>query len=538
MFFILFVLLAFSSTVQANNLQLTRFDAVAVDPATHTMTLQMDISQSNSWRNNTSHDAVWIFLKYSTDAGQTWRHATWAGKGTNPAGFAVPAGFEILVPDDMKGFFFRRSLSGTGNFSAEAVQVRWNYGQDGLSDATAAAANTLTRVYGVEMVYIPEGGFFAGDGESSSDFRLQQGSADTTPWYIANENAITTTASASGGAYYVSSGAVGENASGDIFLLSNSFPKGHRAFYLMKYELTEGQWAGFFNTLPVAARLRRDITSSVDGGKGSDSIVERNTLAWDSTVPVSRAVSLRPDRAMTYISWPDAAAFADWAALRPMSELEYEKAARGVDISSVADEFAWGSATYKAAEAGEIYPPNQDESGQEAIFDGTANLNRNSLGWSSGDGRLGGPAAGQKGALRVGIFAENSTNRVTSGAGFYGNMELSGNVAEPAVTLGRAEGRQFLGTHGDGELTMVSGFEGNASNVDWPGIDAQDARRGVTSTKGIGYRGGDFLSASVRHFQVSSRIFAAKDPDTQGYLRRFDSGYGVVCGARFARTAW
>lgn len=537
-FFILFALLLVSSVARANNLRLTRFDAVSIDPATHTMTLQMDIAQSNSWRNDTSHDAVWIFMKYSTDAGQTWRHATWSGPGKNPAGFTVPAGFEVFIPEDMKGLFFRRSLSGSGNFSVQALQLRWNYGQDGLSDATAAAANTLTRVYGIEMVYVPEGAFFAGDGESSSDFRLQQGSADTMPWYIANENAVTTTASASGGAYYVSTGAAGENSSGDVFLLSNSFPKGHRAFYMMKYELTEGQWAGFFNTLSVPARLRRDITSSVDGGKGADSVVNRNTLSWNSSVPASQAVTLRPDRAMTYISWPDAAAFADWAALRPMTELEYEKAARGVDINPVPDEFAWGSATYKAAEAGEIYPPNLDEAGEEAIFDGTANLNRNSLGWTSGDGRAGGPAAGQKGALRVGIFAENSTNRVTSGSGYYGNMELSGNVAEPVVTLGRAEGRQFLGTHGDGELTMVSGFEGNAGNVDWPGIDAQDARRGVTSTRGIGYRGGDFLSASVRQFQVSSRTFAAKDPDTQGYARRFDPAYGVVCGARFVRTVW
>ena len=35
---------------------------------------------------------------------------------------------------------------------------------------------------------------------------------------------------------------------------------------------------------------------------------------------------------MTYISWPDLLAYADWAALRPITELEYEKAARGVDV--------------------------------------------------------------------------------------------------------------------------------------------------------------------------------------------------------------
>ncbi len=220
-----------------------------------------------------------------------------------------------------------------------------------------------------------------------------------------------------------------------------------------------------------------------------------------------------------------------------MTELEFEKACRGVDIAPVPDEFAWGTASYRAAASEEIFPPNQDEDGTEAILDGSVNLNRNTLGWTSGDGRLGGMAQGQRGPLRAGIFAENSTSRVTSGAGYYGNMELSGNLAEPAVTVGKAAGRQFLGTHGDGELSMAGGFEGNATNVDWPGIDAQDSRRGVTGTVGIGYRGGDFQSSNLRHFQVSSRAFAARDADSEGSAQRFDASAGIVYGARFARTA-
>jgi hypothetical protein len=116
-------------------------------------------------------------------------------------------------------------------------------------------------------------------------------------------------------------------------------------------------------------------------------------------------------------------------------------------------------------------------------------------------------------------------------------LELSGNLAEPTVTVGKAQGRQFLGTHGDGELSMVSGFEGNATNVDWPGIDTQDSRRGVTGTVGIGYRGGDFQSASLRHFQISSRAFATKDADSEGWAQRFDASAGIVYGARFVRSA-
>lgn len=41
------------------------------------------------------------------------------------------------------------------------------------------------------------------------------------------------------------------------------------------------------------------------------------------------------------LSWMDGAVLADWAALRPFTELEFEKAARG-PVVPVADEFAWG----------------------------------------------------------------------------------------------------------------------------------------------------------------------------------------------------
>lgn len=520
----------------ANNLQLNNLNVVSTDTASNTMSFTFDMAQDNSWRNTTNHDAAWIFMKYSTDGGVTWRHATMASNGTNPSGFSTPADFEIIVPNDQKGFFLQRTSFGAGSISAAGVQFVWNYAQDGLSDAVAQAANTVTKVFGLEMVYIPQGAFYAGDGNSSSDYRFKQGSADNDPWYISSDNPITTTSSAADGFYYTSTGANGENNSGDAFLVPASFPKGYQAFYLMKYELTEGEWVGFFNTLTTAQKSKRDITAAALGGKNSDGVTSRNTVSWDSSHPTYNAKTTRPSRPVSYIGWPDVAAYADWAGLRPLTELEYEKAARGKDISPVADELAWGDASYQVPAVGEITPANADEDGGESILNSASNLNRNALGWTSGDGRAGGPADNQKGPLRAGIFADSSDNRNTSGSGYYGNLELSGNLAEPVVTVGRAQGRQFLGTNGDGELTTTSGYEGNATNADWPGVNS-NLMYGVDGTVGIGYKGGDYASGSIRHFQVSSRNFAVKDPDSQGFFQRYDANYGVVPGARLARTA-
>ena len=542
----IFIFLVFcvttSSVVWASNLQLSNLDEVAANTAGNTITFSFNMTQDNSWRNQTNYDAVWVFMKYSTDGGATWKHASMAGTGVNPVGFSIPAQFqsqfEMMVPADQKGFFIQRSGQASGSINLTGIQFVWNYGLDGLSADVAQAANTLHTIYGIEMVYIPQGAFYAGDGSSSSstEYAFTQGSGVNVPWYIQNENAIQTTGAASGSYYYQNTGAKGDEfSSGASFLIPASFPKGYGAFYLMKYQLTEGQWVSFFNTLPPTAKSYRDITSNNAkvGGKNSQSVVNRNTISWNASIPTSQATTLRPSRPISFVSWPDVAAYAEWAALRPITELEYEKAARGSDIPAIPGEFVWGSTSFTAPNPGDINP-NADENGAETLSD-TANINSNSLAWSSGDGRNGGIASSQTGPLRVGIFAASvaTTNnaRVSAGAGFYGNMELSGNLAEPVVTVGRPEGLNFQGTDGTGVLTPL----GFATNVDWPGIDPTQSN-GVDSTYGIGYRGGDFQSPNSTIYATSARTYAVKDPDSQSCVERYDPSCGVFQGGRLGRN--
>ncbi|MFA5060135.1 MAG: SUMF1/EgtB/PvdO family nonheme iron enzyme [Candidatus Omnitrophota bacterium] len=513
----------------ANNLQITGFSDYSTDTSANTTTFTFNVTQDNSWRNATNHDAVWIFLKYSTDGGASWNHGSMSGSGTNPTGFNAPTGFEIKVPADEKGFFLQRTDLAAGSISASGVRVVWDYGQDGLSDTTAQAGNTTLKIFGLEMVYIPEGAFYAGDG-STNNSSFRQGSSDADPWYVESENAISVTNATANGYYYTSSGVSGENGTATTFLIPAQFPKGYQAFYLMKYELTEGQWVSFFNTLTTDQKTIRDITSSDQAGKNSDAVIRRNTVNWDSASPLKNAKTSRPDRPVSYVSWPDICAYADWAALRPITELEFEKAARGAGITAVSGEYAWGTTSGTIAVTFSTTPENGTE---VFITAGPANHVGNQT-FSRGDDYLGAQYA--QGPARAGIFATSTSTRITSGAGYYGNMELTGNLAEPAVTVGRSQGRVFLGTHGDGALTTTTTNEGNATNLDWPGINAVNSTRGVTATPGMGYRGYDWLNA-IEGF-TSLRVYASYDPDSVGDVgQRFGDTVDVSFGGRLGRTA-
>ncbi len=171
-FFFSFLWLIFQPKfVSANNISLENFNIYSIDKTSNTITFTVDAKQDNSWRNSLNYDAIWVFLKYSTDAGVSWRHGSMGGNGKNPPGFFAPKDFELIVPQDERGFFLQRVDLKSGHIEARDVHFIWDYGQDGLSDEVALSPQTINSIFGIEMVYIPEGPFYAGDGNSSSEYR-------------------------------------------------------------------------------------------------------------------------------------------------------------------------------------------------------------------------------------------------------------------------------------------------------------------------------------------------------------------------------
>ncbi|MDE2221894.1 MAG: SUMF1/EgtB/PvdO family nonheme iron enzyme [Candidatus Omnitrophica bacterium] len=484
----------------ANNLSVTNVTLGTRDPNAHTVVVNFNVSWQNSWRNKINYDAAWLTVRLikaqATPPAASLCQIT--ATGLNPAGTSVGNGsnLQMYVPQDAMGAFLQPANPGfIGNINTQNVQLTVNYQNCGFSDTDQIYAS----VFGLEMVFIPQGSFYAGD-YNTSTASLNSGSADSGPWHITSENPLPVTNASSGGYQYVSGGNSGEYATGSSFTIPGAFPKGYNAFYAMKYEINEGQWVQFINSLPASDRLSRDISDN--NHKNSTNVVYRNTISCVGTPLVCS--TQRPSRAVGYLSWMDVAAFLDWDALRPMTELEFEKMARGPLLPNPG-EYIWGN--QNAAAAATISGTTEDGT-ETVVSPANANANYGNTTFTGGDSAQG--TGFNQGPLRNGIFATSANaTRTSSGASFYGVMDLGGNLKERVVTIGNAAGLGFTGIEGDGVLNTTTGYEGNANTAGWPGMDAGNAANGVDGAAGSGFRGGSWADG-VNDLRISDRSEAAR----------------------------
>ena len=476
-------LLLFAGSVAANNINVSNIRVTGQNttagennPANYTL-VQFDLSWENSWRTSSAPnnwDAAWVFVKYRVGSGD-WQHA-WlnntghsSGTGTSAtidAGLLTPGTAFYATTNPALGVFIYRSADGTGNFSITGAQLRWNYGANGVADN----ATVDVKVFAIEMVYVPAGNFYVGSGGTeTSAFYMYP--TTTNPYQITGEGAITV-GTTDGNLYYPSS-TYGGDQSGPI---PANFPKGYAAFYCQKYEISQQQYVDFLNTLTSAQASNRYPNKN-----GSN----RHAITLSGGV----YSTTNPYVACNFLSWMDGAAYSDWAGLRPMTELEFEKACRGT-VTPVANEYAWGTATV-ASSAYTLENPGATNEGIASNYS-----------TSAGNASYMTTTSSINGPLRVGIFAAHADNsgRITAGASYYGIMELSGNLWERAVTVGNATGRDFTGLHGNGALST----NGHANETAWPGLTSGE----VTGATGSGFRGGSWNSAAT-YMRVSARFYAA-----------------------------
>lgn len=456
---------AYSSNLKIENVRVLNRTDIQDTP----LSVMFDISWDNAWNNDKNHDAVWVFMKYN---GQWGNHVK-----INPLGHEVVKNRTnggdpgIMVPQDGVGFYLRvpDGYHGDVNYKVQIV-----------IDTTGGkpAWNKLNKVsvHGVEMVYIPEGGFTLGSPDEAAIKRASlyksDGAGEPGGLYQINSEDQITVGQESGNLYYWSEESIyqGDQA-GPI---PADFPKGYDEFYIMKYELQQGQYAAFLNDIPT------NWTYVRSGIAGRDYHDKRGGIRLVD----GQYVADNPFRPMNYVSFTDGLAYSDWAGLRPITELEYTKAARGPG-EPIEAEFVWGTNSY-------------------------ANLER----YVNSDKEL---------AFNNGVNESdlNDDNRDVFGASYYWVMDLSGSLWEKVITVGNAVGRKFTGSNGDGQLDNF----GNHNQSDWPTSDNEEG--------GFGYRGGGYYNEGTTysdfnpHSPIGYRYYGAWSGGPRYIAYGYRAGRGI-----------
>jgi formylglycine-generating enzyme required for sulfatase activity len=289
-------------------------------------------------------------------------------------------------------------------------------------------------------------------------------------------------------------------------MTSTTFPNGYSAFYCMKYELSQGGYRDFLNTLSYTQQVNHmavapsSIISTWILNSANRNYLKIKSPGTNPTTPAEIGCDADGDLiwnestdgeniACNFLSWVDQAAYLVWAGLRPLTELEYEKAARGIQ-SSVAGEYAWGNANIFNT----LYTLSNTNQNTEIVSNpATAPTGNANCAPTYPTAAIG--------PMRNGIFATATSNRITSGGSFYGVMELSGNLWEQVITTANAEGRNFIVGTPYADLD-VNGYAWNGVTT-WPGGSSGKVN-GSTNALGVIYRGGAWGTA-VTNLRISDR---------------------------------
>lgn len=500
-FFMLNAFSAFSNNVQVSNVRLT-----GQDTANDFTMVEFDISWENSWRYDggpSNWDAAWVFVKYKVGSGGTWQQA-WLNNTGHQACNNVSVTSGLQNPElpfnsstnPVLGAFVYHAIPGAGTFVCQDIQLRWNYGANSVMDD----AQVDVKIFAIEMVYVPSGSFYVGSGGTESGAFYTYPTA-TTPYNITSEQVIPVGTS-NGNLYYPNTSLFSGDQSGPI---PAAYPKGHVAFYAMKYEITQQGYVDFLNTLTRQQQSSR-VASNISGTVVSNRFVLANTnvpgvrngVCCQSVVaaapaPVEFSCDLNNNGSNNevndgicivcgYLTYGDVSAYLDWACLRLMTEFEFEKCGRGIQLT-IANEYPWGNYTVTVM-SGII----SGGTPTEILIPDNCNLN------------LGGVP------VRAGVFAKGATDRTRSGAGYYGIMELGGNLWERGISVGNPAGRQYTGQHGNGVLTTL----GDNDVLNWPSNGAV----GVFA-RGGGYND-DFPFVRISDRYAAANSFSARDESFGG----------------------
>lgn len=503
-----FVLLEglFLSEVSGNNIRVNGKTRVVNFVGNDTAVVEVDLLWDNSWRDDFNWDAAWVFFKFKKrGSSEPWQHAylTREGHGGIPQSGNEGGGYTFMCGEvgsgesaKVTGLFVMRDVLSEGHVHVR-LHVKWNLAETGLTRADFG--DDLTKIYlavhAVEMVYVPYGAYYLGDNFS----RLSFTSGDTSALLIDAESALKLSVK-------------NEDSS---YVLEEGYPKGYAGFYVMKYETSQEQYVEFLNSLTLEQQKSHVANNDFANMKKGDYVFGdlthpncRNGIAFleqrGKNAPVVFGNNLNSDNeffsdddgqtlACNYLSPYDMLAYCDWSGLRPMSELEYEKACRRPYPQVPAKgEYAWNTNNGVNPLNGLTDLTYGGEEREQAT---------NSVRNVNSGGCLNGP-------VRCGLFATSATNQSQSGGTYWGVMEMSGNLWEMCYNVTTA-GAGFVAnnadfSHGDGVLDTVGAAD--VVPAYWPDVVEAVAVRGgcyvstdsLLCTSNRLYAGGNYFGSMMK----------------------------------------
>jgi hypothetical protein len=498
----------------ANNFRISNVGFTNNNPSTQTVSIRFTLSWENSWKDSINWDAAWVFAKFKNPSTGLWLPLKFVPlSGANGTGITA----NIQVTNDSLGAFIYRSNISSGNFIDSNITINWKYGTAGIS----SLAGLEFRLMGMEMVYIPQGQFQLTHNESVTkyaDYLRNASNRDSTTYpkgsfprmRIFGSNYVIPTIDTNsvciesvtwgereiGNSYkgfsvpndtFCIKGGQGIDINRDGVIDNNNYPTGYNAFYMMKYEMSEQQYADFLNTLTSVQ------VSNLGVAGRNISLV--NGLYLSST----------PNRSCSGAINNRFFAYADWSALRPMSFMEFDKAHRG-PISAEFD------ISYEEVSNISLWSPNwspnasyfQNENGTETLlsqllqsFPRTDSSYLISYGFQSVNGNYNFP--------RSGVFGRSNSTRKQIVATYYGVIDLISNTSDQYISL---KNKNFTTINGNGLLD--TGGYANVSN--WSGLNAFFC-----------------IDGRIENTQRNNEM-ESNPNDTNGYLH-------YIRGFRFVRSA-
>lgn len=427
------------STAFANNVTVSDTQLLEPNDTTGTVKVTFRLTQANSF--DTTYDSlsfgdyIWVFVKYSKlPVSETvgYKHAS------------LISGTGCVTPtSDSAGVFIKASADTT-------ISLLWKF----IDNSVAVYETAQVKVCAMEMVKIPTGSFYYDAGGIGGTAYNNYGG---TAQILVSDSTTCRPTGASPG-----------------------WPNGYSSFYIAKYEVSQGQYADFLNMLDTAAAAVYRNDTAIVGTAWA------HTISYTAGNPYgSRYAAGSPARCSAYLSWDDVEAYCSWAALRPMTEMEFEKAARGTSggVCSTAV-YPWNSTDPSTGNS--LYQPLGHTGNYDAWLY-YANFYENSN------------TDGYDGPTNVGNYLCGDTTRTTAqtGASPYGVADLAGNVWEHLINCAWTT----IPANGNGTTTPPNSWPTAASGKGLRGgswsNDATDLRgsargdAGWTGTyrdNGVGFR--------------------------------------------------